>query len=418
MDNRAMMDSITVTNTITNKKVLFVDDELNILKALSREFAHSTFDVLVANSGTLALEIMEKEKIDVVVSDVRMPGMDGIQFLSIVKEKYPQASRIILSGFVEKSLVMSAIIKGIASTYFTKPWNHDSLHKNIRHILTIDSILNQKDLLKIINSIEKLPTLPDLYREFLHAVNNDRTVKEIARIINKDVSISTRILQVANSAFYGNVKISSVERSIIHLGLNTIKDIVLSISIANQTPLSPNMKKHLAGIFDHSFLVHSLLRYLYTIRFNSSMDGDLSSVGITHEIGKILLIQYFPVRFQETVDYLKQHGEKDFYQCEVELGYENCTHAEIGAYFLSRWNLPVANIEVAMFHHHPKEASEQFGNVVKMTALADDLINDLSKNQFKENIDLSQFVSNEFPQKELEQAVKFIIDIRRKDGFK
>ena len=82
-------------------KVLFVDDERNILKSLRRAFIHSDFDVFIACGGEEGLKILEQEKIDIVVSDYKMPGLNGLQFLAIVMERFPNVYRTILSGFVE-----------------------------------------------------------------------------------------------------------------------------------------------------------------------------------------------------------------------------------------------------------------------------------------------------------------------------
>lgn len=356
------------------KKVLFVDDEVNILKSIRRELFDSSFEVLVAGSGYEGLKILERERIDVVVSDVKMPSMDGIQFLSFVKEKYPKINRIILSGFVEKSTVVSSIIKGIANSYFAKPWNTGTLKTNIEHILDIESILNQKHLLSIINSIEELPTLPAIYKQLLVAINEDFSVTEIAKILESDISISARILKVANSAFHGNLILSSVERALIHLGINTIKDIVLTVSIIDAEKMPQQMKKHLADIYNHSSCVNSIIRKLYKPIFNEPLDDNYSSTGITFDIGKIILLRYFPDRFHAIVEFQEAHDEMDFYLSEVKLGYENVTHAEIGSYFLSWWNLPLINVEAAMFHHSPDLVAPQYKEIVKLTAFADELV--------------------------------------------
>jgi HD-like signal output (HDOD) protein len=385
------------------KKVLFVDDEINILKALRRELFNSDFEVLIANSAVEGLEILKKEKIAIVVSDVKMPNIDGLQFLKMVKERYPDINRVILSGFVEQSSVVSSIIRGIATTYFAKPWDTEVLRKSIEHILDVENILHQKELLSVINSIEKLPTLPLIYDKFVKAMEDDLSVKKIAQIIDEDVSLSTRILRVANSAFYGNMKISSVERAIIHLGINIIKDIVLTVSITSRTYSSPLQKKYISDLFVHSSLVNQAIRQLFKKKYGASIMEDFSSVGITHDIGKIILIQYLPQRFQSILEYQKKNEGKTFYQCELELGYEKNTHSEIGAYFLSWWNLPVINVEVSMYHHVPEKSSDHFSYIVKLAGLADELINFLLKNSDVENLDFSRFISDLLPKEELER---------------
>jgi HD-like signal output (HDOD) protein len=387
------------------KKVLFVDDEINILKSLRRELFQSDFEILIANSGKEGLDILEKEDVAVVVSDVKMPNMDGIQFLQIVKEKYPNINRVILSGFVEQSLVVSSIIQGIATTYFAKPWDKDVLKKNIEHILDIESILNQKELLSIINSIEKLPTLPVVYEKFITAIHDELPIKKIAGIIDEDVSLAARILRVANSAFYGKLHISSVERAIIHLGLNTVKDIVLTVSIANKAATKTELQQCLSSIFTHSSLVNQVIRKIYWIKKGNSLMDAYSSIGITHDIGKIIMIQYLPERFKTIRRHQSKNRGKSFYDSELELGFEKNTHSDIGAYFLSWWNLPTVNVEVAMYHHTPEKSVEQFEEIVSYAAFANDIVTYLEQHDGEGEFEFSRFENDLISIQDLEEIV-------------
>jgi HD-like signal output (HDOD) protein len=392
-----------VKEILEKKKVLFVDDEINILRSLRRELFQSEFDVLIASGGMEGLEILEKEKVTIVVSDVKMPDMDGIQFLRIVKERYPHINRVILSGFVEQSLVVSSIIKGIATTYFAKPWDIEVLKKNITHILDIENILHQKQVLSIINSIEELPTLPLIYNRFVTAIKEDPPIKKIAQIIDEDVSLSTKILRVANSAFYGKMEISSVERAIIHLGLNIVKDIVLTVSIANQTSATHEQEQFISEITLHSSFVNQAIRQIYKRKYDCPIPEDFSSIGITHDIGKIILIQYFPQRYKSIIEYQRKNQGKSFYRCELELGYERNTHSEIGAYFLSWWNLPIINVEVSMYHHTPGKSADHFKDIVKIAGLADEMIHFLLNNIETGNLDFSKFKCDIFSKEDLEK---------------
>jgi CheY-like chemotaxis protein len=112
--------------------LLLVDDELNVLNALRRLLRREGYHILTACSGTEALELLALQPVQVIVSDQRMPGMSGVEFLSKVKELYPETVRMSLSGYSEISTVTDAINKGAIWKYITKPWDDESLLQEIR----------------------------------------------------------------------------------------------------------------------------------------------------------------------------------------------------------------------------------------------------------------------------------------------
>ena len=123
-------------------KVLFVDDEPNVTKALKRALRGEHYDILTADSADEALEILARESVDVVVSDENMPGMTGSEFLAIVCNKYPDTIRIILTGQGSLEVAIQAINNAQIYRFFTKPWNDIDL------AITIRQALQQKELIQ------------------------------------------------------------------------------------------------------------------------------------------------------------------------------------------------------------------------------------------------------------------------------
>jgi CheY-like chemotaxis protein len=113
------------------RTLLLVDDEASILSALRRHLRQIGCRILVAADGQQGLDIMAKEKIDVIVSDQRMPGMTGVEFLRRVKTLYPDTVRIVLSGFTELQSVTDAVNEGAIYKFLTKPWDDDQLRAHI-----------------------------------------------------------------------------------------------------------------------------------------------------------------------------------------------------------------------------------------------------------------------------------------------
>lgn len=102
--------------------VLFVDDEQHILNAIRRATIEESFDTVFAGSGATALQALEQQEISVIVTDMRMPGMDGLTLLKIVRENYPSIVRIVLSGYTQLTQVLSSINQGEIFQFIPKPW--------------------------------------------------------------------------------------------------------------------------------------------------------------------------------------------------------------------------------------------------------------------------------------------------------
>jgi len=120
--------------------LLFVDDEPNILKALKRLFRSPEYNILLAENGQAGLEILEQTPIDLILSDMRMPQMNGAEFLSRVAERWPDTIRILLTGFADLESTIIAVNKGKIYSYCSKPWEDNDLK------ILVHNALEQKRL--------------------------------------------------------------------------------------------------------------------------------------------------------------------------------------------------------------------------------------------------------------------------------
>lgn len=114
------------------RSLLMVDDEENILSALTRVFRREGYRLHRATSGSAGLQILEQHPVDVIISDQRMPEMTGVEFLGLVKDRFPNTVRIVLSGYTDLNSVTEAINKGAVYKFLTKPWEDELLLKNVR----------------------------------------------------------------------------------------------------------------------------------------------------------------------------------------------------------------------------------------------------------------------------------------------
>src|SRR5690606_11173906 len=115
--------------------VLLVDDEENILSSVRRVLRNERYRLIAATSGAMALELLEQHEIDLIVSDARMPGIDGATLLAQVQQRWPECLRILLTGYADITTTIKAINQGQIYRYISKPWDDDELRLIIRQAL-------------------------------------------------------------------------------------------------------------------------------------------------------------------------------------------------------------------------------------------------------------------------------------------
>jgi len=144
------MSEEKTTEETPKASLLFVDDERNILSSLKRLFRSEGYTIHLASSGAEALELLKKEKIDLIISDMRMPEMNGAEFLERVGKKWPRITRILLTGYAEISATIDAINKGHIYKYISKPWEDNDIKLTVKHALEAQQIEKERDRLLIL----------------------------------------------------------------------------------------------------------------------------------------------------------------------------------------------------------------------------------------------------------------------------
>ena len=167
--------------TTRDQTVLIVDDESYVLRSLQRVLRNETYQILTANSGSEALKILERESVDLIVSDLRMPGMDGSELLRVVSELYPGMPRILLSGNADLPSVIKTVNEGQLSYYFQKPWDDDAIR------LTLRGFLKRKQLEEMERALNV--KVQEQNEELLHL--NEKLEKQ-AEMILRETEIKSR----------------------------------------------------------------------------------------------------------------------------------------------------------------------------------------------------------------------------------
>lgn len=148
-------------------RILLVDDEQSVLNALQRLFRRFEYGVFFCTSGQQALELMaQSEPFNLVISDYRMPGMNGVEFLSIVRERWPDTARMVLSGFADTQAIISATNQGNIFKFIAKPWDEPFLMQSVRDALELNAHnLQQNQQLESLSNA--LASLDDLHAQNL-----------------------------------------------------------------------------------------------------------------------------------------------------------------------------------------------------------------------------------------------------------
>lgn len=338
-----------------SRSILFVDDEVNIIMGLKRSLRGLTRDweLYFASSGQEALQILAEHPIDVIITDIRMPGMDGGELLEIVSERYPQVIRFVLSGQSDQEMALKS--SRVAHQFIAKPCETRILVQTIQHSLELRELQTNPALTRIITSIKKLPSLPSLYLQLVQEMESpDAALKKIAAIISQDITMTAKTLQLVNSAFYGlSSKVTNLQQAVTILGINTLKSLTLYSGVFSEFESTPNRFISIDKLWDHSIGVGTLARQIVRLEGGTTqMQDDAQVAGVMHDIGK--LIQMRVPDFYETYTQKVYAGTPPL-RAEYEI--LGTSHAELGAYLLGIWGLPDPVVQAVAYHHMPSRQS-------------------------------------------------------------
>jgi putative nucleotidyltransferase with HDIG domain len=334
------------------KRVLFVDDEPHILDGLRNLLRkqRGEWEMLFALGGEAALAELERGSVDVIVSDMRMPGIDGVTLLRRVKELYPATARIVLSGHAEREAVINAL--PVAHQYLSKPCDAELLRSVVERAFGLQKLLQDDSVRSVVGQIDCLPSVPRTYWELNQAASSPNIgLLDLAKIVELDVALSAKILQLVNSSYFGLAqRQTSLQAAVSYLGTELLKALALTAHVF-VTADQPAIKGlSLEGLQQHSMRAARIAKRLLKDKQRAS---EAFTAALVHDIGKIVLALSKPDAFIAITKNARETQRPDYLVEKEMLG---VTHAEVGAYILGLWGLPLSLVEAVAYHHQPELA--------------------------------------------------------------
>lgn len=340
------------------KRIIFVDDEPRVLQGLQRMLRplRHEWDMAFMESGKEVLDTLAERPVNVVVSDLQMPGMDGTALFAEIRQRHPEVVRIVLSGHLSKGTTRRAV--GVAHQYVSKPCDAEILKRTINRAFGLRTLLDDESLTRLLAQTQSLPSLPSLYAEIIAELQKpNMSIKKVGEIISKDAAMTAKVLQLVNSAFFGLPRhVSGPAQAAILLGTDTIQALALGLGIFSEFKKPSVSALKLEPLWKHTVQTAALAKKIAIAETaEREVADDALMAGVLHDVGKLVLAQNFPKRYDQAT---QRAREKRIGQVDAEREVFGATHGEVGAYLLGLWGLPDPIVEAVAFHHCPAKAME------------------------------------------------------------
>jgi HD-like signal output (HDOD) protein len=347
------------------KRILFVDDEPAILAGLQNLLFkdRKRWDMVFAAGGNLALGEIRKQPFDIVVSDMRMPGLDGAELLNLIKDECPSTVRIMLSGHADRD----AIVRALPALHqlLSKPCDAGTLRNAIERSLSGADVDRDTRIRRIVGGVDKLPTPPDIYFQLTRLTAAPTTnVGEVTNVVTRDPGLSAKLLQLVNSAYFGaGHTTTSIQQAVMRLGTDRLRYLALTAAVFS--PPQP----HDACWFSLDDLQRGAMRAAALARefAEPAMRDEAFASTLLHDVGHIVLAIGRGPEFQEFHE--RAPSAKSLLDLELELF--GATHAELGARLLAIWGLPMTIVDAVHYHHDPGSAPEPVRRLASIVHVAD-----------------------------------------------
>ena len=346
------------------KKILFIDDEPSVLRGLQRALysQRKIWDMQFVDKPREAVELARQIEFDAVVTDMKMPGMDGAKLLEQIAQITPNTFRLILSGHSDEDMIIRATAN--AHQFITKPCDPGVLRSTLERLFMVQDMLGNSKIIRFMSGIDQLPSLPDIYVRIQKAVQSEgSSITDIADIITQDLAMTAKVLQLVNSAFFGLGRhITDTREAVKLIGIDALKALVLSIGVFHKfdSKQVSDPQFDYIQLLDHSMATATLAASISKMEGgDKKMTDDSFISGLLHDLGHLILEENFSSSVVEVRNLVEQ---QEMSRHEAEEAVFGTTHGPVGAYLLGIWGLPCEVVEAVACHHTPASSgSDQFG---------------------------------------------------------
>ncbi len=328
--------------------MLFVDDDRQLVEGLRdalRPFRRR-WAMSFVTSADDALALLDDEPHDIVVSDLRMPGMDGATLLARVREDYPGTVRIVLSGQADLRTIARAA--GVAHRLLAKPCEIEDLTRVIERSCSLKEITERVELGRQLAGASALPSAPRLYVRLTEMLRTgDASAEDAARLVERDMAMTAKVLQLANSAYFCRRNpVSKVRDAVAYLGLEALRALALSAETFRQFRVDPPIP----GFSIDALELHScrVARLANLISQDTCGSDEAFAAGLLHDVGLLVMAAEQRDALAETIAISQREGRPAH---EIERERHGVTHAEVGAHLLALWGLPPSVTDAVAEHH-------------------------------------------------------------------
>ncbi len=334
--------------------VLFVDDTLETLESYKKMMAgqNSTWKSFFADNAGEALDIIESRTIDILITDLEMPIVNGISLLKLVQNSSPLTIRILLSGCTNENQIMESA--NLAHQIFPKPSCFQEIHHLLERSVYLQRLRLSPSARQALTKLGSIPSVPILVQEIIRVAEKENfSLREIGGLISQDIGMSMNILRLINSPFFGlEHSIASVEQAVSLLGLDILKPLIISVHFFDAVKnIDPKMNE---ALLKHSTKIARFCRTIFVTEGKTKKECDKAFItGFMHDLGRIILMAIHPNQYLSAIQYARKEkcGTDDAEQRQVQT-----THAEISAFLLGLWGFEDSIIEAVHYHHSPSKA--------------------------------------------------------------